>query len=94
MILLFSFQGSICFLFFERTIISYHLSFSLSIIFSDFSKDFLFSSKKLDIKESNHFKSLDSFNWLRPTFPGPFGPSIIGDLELNFCVRNGNRWIL
>ena len=27
-------------------------------------------------------------------FPGSFPPSIFGTAELNFCVRNGNRWIL
>ena len=26
-----------------------------------------------------------------PTFPGRFQPSIIGDEELNYCVRDGNR---
>jgi hypothetical protein len=35
-----------------------------------------------------------AINWLRPTLPGPCGPSTIGDEELNFCVRNGNRCIL
>ena len=29
-----------------------------------------------------------------PTFPGRFQPSIIGDEELNYCVRDGNRCIL
>ena len=33
-------------------------------------------------------------NWLRPTLPGPCGPSTIGDEELNCCVRDGNRCIL
>ena len=45
-------------------------------------------------KKSNWFNSVRLFGWLRPTFPGPYGPSIIGDAELNFCVRNGNRCIL
>ena len=30
----------------------------------------------------------------RPTFPGRVQPSIIGAEELNFCVRDGNRWDL
>ena len=30
----------------------------------------------------------------QPIFPGRFQPSIFGANELNFCVRNGNRWIL
>ena len=30
----------------------------------------------------------------RPIFPGRFQPSIFGTNELNFCVRNGNRWDL
>ena len=32
--------------------------------------------------------------WRRPIFPGRFQPSIFGAGELNFCVRNGNRWTL
>ena len=32
--------------------------------------------------------------WHRPIFPGRFQPSIFGTDELNFCVRNGNRWTL
>ena len=30
----------------------------------------------------------------RPTLPGRFQPSTISVLRLNFCVRDGNRWIL
>ena len=30
----------------------------------------------------------------RPIFPGRFQPSIFGANELNFCVRDGNRWTL
>ena len=30
----------------------------------------------------------------RPIFPGSLPPSIVGSAELNFCVRNGNRWTL
>ena len=37
---------------------------------------------------------LRNTNWLRPTLPGPCGPSTIGDEELNCCVRDGNRCIL
>ena len=29
----------------------------------------------------------------RPTLPGRFQPSTIGAKRLNFCVRDGNRWI-
>ena len=29
-----------------------------------------------------------------PIFPGRRQPSIVGADELNFCVRNGNRWTL
>ena len=29
-----------------------------------------------------------------PIFPGSHPPSIVGANELNFCVRDGNRWIL
>ena len=30
----------------------------------------------------------------QPIFPGRFQPSIFGANELNFCVRDGNRWDL
>ena len=30
----------------------------------------------------------------RSIFPGSHPPSIFDTDELNFCVRNGNRWIL
>ena len=29
-----------------------------------------------------------------PIFPGSRPPSIVGTNELNFCVRDGNRWTL
>ena len=29
-----------------------------------------------------------------PIFPGSHPPSIVGAHELNFCVRDGNRWTL
>ena len=32
--------------------------------------------------------------WRLPIFPGRRQPSIFGTSELNFCVRNGNRWTL
>ena len=35
--------------------------------------------------------SLKKKNPRLPTFPGRFQPSIIGDEELNYCVRDGNR---
>ena len=33
-------------------------------------------------------------SWRRPIFPGRYQPSIVGTAQLNFCVRNGNRWTL
>ena len=42
-------------------------------------------------------KSIETF-WIGirrlPTLPGRCHPSTIGDEELNFCVRDGNRWTL
>ena len=32
--------------------------------------------------------------WHLPIFPGRHQPSIFGTTELNFCVRDGNRWTL
>ena len=29
-----------------------------------------------------------------PIFPGRLQPSIVSRNELNYCVRNGNRWTL
>ena len=38
--------------------------------------------------------SLDSQVLALPIFPGSHPPSIVGANELNFCVRDGNRWTL
>ena len=32
--------------------------------------------------------------WHLPIFPARRHASIVGTTELNFCVRNGNRWTL
>ena len=34
------------------------------------------------------------FMFALPIFPGSRPPSIVGAHELNFCVRDGNRWTL
>ena len=34
------------------------------------------------------------FVFALPIFPGSRPPSIVGANELNFCVRDGNRWTL
>ena len=48
-----------------------------------------------NISEPDFFKSGPSFcTRQRPTFPARLQASIIGAKELNFCVRNGNRWVL
>ena len=43
-------------------------------------------------------KKLHHFWWslmlALPIFPGSHPPSIVGVHELNFCVRDGNRWTL
>ena len=44
-------------------------------------------------KESQHSLTLIEIR-RRPTLPGRFQPSTISVLRLNFCVRDGNRWIL
>ena len=43
--------------------------------------------KKDDPFGSSHVLAL-------PIFPGSHPPSIVGAHELNFCVRDGNRWTL
>ena len=44
-------------------------------------------------KEPND-DSLGSLCWHLLIFPGSCPPSIFSASELNFCVRNGNRWTL
>ena len=34
------------------------------------------------------------FNQQLPILPGRFQPSTFGVYELNYCVRDGNRWFL
>ena len=45
-----------------------------------------------------HIKKLHPKGWsfvlALPIFPGSHPPSIVGACELNFCVRDGNRWTL
>ena len=43
-------------------------------------------------KRTSVLKVLDGIR-RRPTLPGRFQPSTISVLRLNFCVRDGNRWI-
>ena len=38
--------------------------------------------------------SVEAFVFALPIFPGSRPPSIVGANELNFCVRDGNRWTL
>ena len=38
--------------------------------------------------------SVEVFVFALPIFPGSRPPSIVGVHELNFCVRDGNRWTL
>ena len=38
--------------------------------------------------------SPDSLVFALPILPGSHPPSIVGANELNFCVRDGNRWTL
>ena len=47
------------------------------------------------LKEFNHL-SLPKVVLCRHRliFPGRFQPSIVSTDELNFCVRDGNRWTL
>ena len=55
---------------------------------------------KLVREEFRQNKKTSSLMWTGlsnrqwPIFPGSRPPSIFGTVELNFCVRDGNRWIL
>ena len=50
----------------------------------------------LQAKEKALLKSEQGLKRSRhlPIFTGRFQPTIFGTSELNFCVRNGNRWFL
>ena len=47
-------------------------------------------------KKEPHDKHVTLLNCIRrrPILPGRFHPSTFSAVELNFCVRNGNRWDL
>ena len=60
-------------------------------VFSD-SFSFRFRSAQFCLKEASTFRLRLVF--ALPIFPGSHPPSIVGVHELNFCVRNGNRWTL
>ena len=45
-----------------------------------------------DIERTSQAKPVRFFMLALPIFPGRCQPSIVGASELNFCVRNGNRW--
>ena len=49
-----------------------------------------FLAKRKDAKSFD----LTSFIWCTSRVTGRFQPTIFGTSELNFCVRNGNRWDL
>ena len=48
------------------------------------------------IRAKNNRIQMDAvrFVFALPIFPGSRPPSIVGANELNFCVRDGNRWTL
>ena len=46
------------------------------------------------IIQKNLQLSLEVLVFALPIFPGSHPPSIVGVNELNFCVRDGNRWTL
>ena len=47
---------------------------------------------RMNKKETAHFRV--RYMLALPIFPGRRPPSIVGANELNFCVRDGNRWTL
>ena len=62
-----------------------------------------FSAPDIGIPHNITFRNMKNPNWNEPVgvpvlalpiFPGRCQPSIVGADELNFCVRNGNRWTL
>ena len=45
-------------------------------------------------KETPYGVSFSFLNQRLPILPGRFQPSTFGVYELNYCVRDGNRWFL
>ena len=45
-------------------------------------------------KKRHTFRCVLLINQRLPILPGRFQPSTFGVYELNYCVRDGNRWIL
>ena len=51
--------------------------------------------KKVYRKQKKRYKALlKERSRHLPIFPGRRHPSIFGTTQLNYCVRNGNRWDL
>ena len=48
----------------------------------------------MQIEKDNSLSPSDLFKSAKPILPGSRPPSIVGEDELNFCVRHGNRWDL
>ena len=74
------------------------LSSLISLSFSGSEKAAVFCPwDHLHKKNQKAPKSIETF-WIGirrlPTLPGRCHPSTIGDEELNYCVRDGNRWVL
>ena len=45
-------------------------------------------------QEKSPDRLVEAYVLALPIFPGSHPPSIVGANELNFCVRDGNRWTL
>ena len=54
----------------------------------------VFSAESGYAQKKPVFRLVLSFVLALPIFPGSHPPSIVGVHELNFCVRDGNRWTL
>ena len=65
----------------------YHGTIHFAILFLLF-----FTTKNEFYEETPTLRS--GFVFALPIFPGSRPPSIVGVHELNFCVRDGNRWTL
>ena len=65
--------------------------FIIKTIFIKITLSKLYAQQKSDPQMRVAFLNLC---WHRSIFPGSRPPSIFDTDELNFCVRNGNRWIL
>ena len=66
------------------------------MIYNILTLNFKNQNENFKIKRISLIKKYPLYQWKRqlPILPGRVQPSTLGVIELNFCVRNENRWNL